>query len=139
MGVELIGDSSVYADAEMIAMVIEALYHAGLTDFQVSIGNLEYFKGICAEAGLDEETELTLRELISGKNYFGAEELLANRKVKEKDKEALLKTSDLFGSTDALEEARKAVNNERSNGWNRYTGCFVITAWKNMFLLTSLC
>ena len=114
MGVELIGDSSVYADAEMIAMVIEALYHAGLTDFQVSIGNLEYFKGICAEAGLDEETELTLRELISGKNYFGAEELLANRKVKEKDKEALLKTSDLFGSTDALEEARKAVNNERS-------------------------
>ncbi len=47
-------------------------------------------------------------------NYFGAEELLANRKVKEKDKEALLKTSDLFGSTDALEEARKAVNNERS-------------------------
>ena len=28
--------------------------------------------------------------------------------------EALFKTSDLFGSTDALEEARKAVNNERS-------------------------
>lgn len=114
MGVELIGDASVYADAEMIAMVIEALYHAGLTDFQVSIGNLEYFKGICAEAGLDEETELTLRELISGKNYFGAEELLANKKVKEKDKEVLLKTSDLFGSTEALEEARKAVNNDRS-------------------------
>ena len=114
MGVELIGDDSVYADAEMLAMMIEALYHAGLTDFQVSVGNLEYFKGICAEAGLDEETELTLRELISGKNYFGAEELLENRNVKEKDKKVLLKTSDLFGSTEALAEARKAVNNDRS-------------------------
>ncbi len=114
MGVELIGDDSVYADAEMIAMVIEALYHAGLTDFQVSIGNLEYFKGICAQAGLDEETELTLRELISGKNYFGAEELLAGKNVKEKDRAALLKTSDLFGSVEALEEARHAVNNKRS-------------------------
>lgn len=114
MGVELIGDDSVYADAEMIAMVIEALYHAGLTDFQVSVGNLEYFKGICAEAGLDEETELTLRELISGKNYFGAEALLADKKVREKDKAVLLKTSDLFGSTEALEEAGKAVNNDRS-------------------------
>lgn len=114
MGVELIGDGSVYADAEMLAMVIEALYHAGLTDFQMSVGNLEYFKGICAEAGLDEETELTLRELISGKNYFGAEELLENKNVREKDKKVLLKTGDLFGSTEALEEARKAVNNDRS-------------------------
>ncbi len=114
MGVELIGDDSIYADAEMIALMIEALRHAGLKDFQISVGNLEYFKGICAQAGLDEETELTLRELISGKNYFGAEELLADRKVALPDREILLKTSDLFGSVDALKEARQTVNNERS-------------------------
>ena len=114
MGAELVGDASVHADAEMIALTIEALLHAGLHDFQVSIGNLEYFKGICAEAGLDEETELTLRELISGKNYFGAEDLLIHKNVSLKDKELLLKTSDLFGSVEALEEAGKAVNNSRS-------------------------
>lgn len=114
MGAELIGDDSVYADAEMIAMMIESLLSAGLKDFQVSIGNLEYFKGICAQAGLDEDTELTLRELISGKNYFGAEDLLAQRNVNPKDRDVLLKTSDLFGSVDALEEAKKAVNNSRS-------------------------
>ena len=44
----------------------------GLKDFQLSVGNVEYFKGLCMEAGLDEETELELREFISGKNYFGA-------------------------------------------------------------------
>lgn len=114
MGAELIGDGSVQADAEMITMTIEALYHAGLTDFQVSIGNVEYFKGICAEAGLDEETESELRELISGKNYFGAEELLEHKNVKKREREILLKTSELYGSVDALEEAKKEIHNERS-------------------------
>lgn len=115
MGAELIGDASVQADAEMIAMTIESLYHAGLSDFQISIGNLEYFKGICAEAGLNEETELELREYISGKNYFGAEELLENANVEKKDKELLLKVSDLFGTVQILEDAKKAASNKRSN------------------------
>lgn len=114
MGAELIGDGSVQADAEMIAMTIEALYHAGLSDFQLSVGNLEYFKGICAEAGLDEETELELREFISGKNYFGAEELLDRVGVHKKDKELLLKVGDLFGTVSILEDAKKAVSNKRS-------------------------
>ncbi|MDE6388819.1 MAG: ATP phosphoribosyltransferase regulatory subunit [Lachnospiraceae bacterium] len=114
MGAELIGDDSVQADAEMIAMTIEALYHAGLSDFQISIGNLEYFKGICAEAGLDEETELDLREYISGKNYFGAEELLDSTHVSRKIKEQLLMVSDLFGTAAILNDAKKAVSNERS-------------------------
>ncbi len=114
MGAELIGDGSVQADAEMIAMTIEALYHAGLSDFQISVGNLEYFKGICDEAGLDEETELELREYISGKNYFGAEELLDRIHVNPKDKELLLKVSELFGTSATLEEAKKSVANRRS-------------------------
>ena len=114
MGAELIGDDSIQADAEMIALTIEALYHAGLSDFQISVGNLEYFKGICEEAGLDEETELELREFISGKNYFGAEELLERVGVNKKDKELLLRVSDLFGSVNILEDAKNAVSNKRS-------------------------
>ncbi len=114
MGAELIGDASVEADAEMAAMVIEALLATGLKDFQLSIGNVEFFKGICAEAGLDEETELELREYISGKNYFGAEELLIEREVGEKFREVILKVTDLYGSTDALAQAKALVFNERS-------------------------
>ena len=82
MGAELIGDSSTEADGEMAALVIEALLAAGLKDFQLSVGNVEYFKGLCMEAGLDEETELELREFISGKNYFGAEELLREKRCR---------------------------------------------------------
>ena len=114
MGAELIGDDSVYADAEMIAMTIESLYHAGLSDFQISIGNVEYFKGICEEAGLTEETEEQLRELISGKNFFGAEELLDGIHVKDTYKNALLKVSELFGGKEILAKASDLALNSRA-------------------------
>ncbi len=114
MGAELIGEGSVEADGEMAAMVIEGLLSTGLKDFQLSIGNVEYFKGICMEAGLDEETELELREFISGKNYFGAEDLLREKRVPGEYREALLQVTDLFGAYEALEQAKLLVHNERS-------------------------
>ena len=69
MGAELIGDPSVEADAEVISMVIEAPKSTGLTRFQVTIGEVDYFRGLCEEAGLDEDTEKELRSCISGKNF----------------------------------------------------------------------
>jgi len=114
MGAELMNDGSVEADGEMIAMAVEALSLAGLKEFQVSIGQVEYFKGICAQAGLSEETELELRDLISGKNIFGAEELLTEKGVPDQYKSMILKTSDCFGSVEVLSKAKELDLNERS-------------------------
>lgn len=114
MGAELMGDGSVEADGEMIAMMVEALLESGLKEFQVSIGQMEYFKGICEAAGLNEETEMELRELISGKNIFGAEELLAEKGVEESYSRILLKVTEHFGSALVLKEAGKLAGNPRS-------------------------
>lgn len=114
MGAELIGDPSVEADAEIISLVIKALLDTGLQRFQVSIGEVEYFRGLCEEAGLDEETEMDLRACISGKNYFAAQELLQERKVVEPYHSRLLKVADMFGDMCSLTDARAMVSNERS-------------------------
>ncbi len=114
MGAELIGDSTPEADGEMIAMVVESLLGAGLKDFQVSIGHMEYFKGICAQAGLDGQTENELRELISGKNIFGAEELLLGRGVPDSYTHMLLKVTEHFGSVKVIEKAKALAGNSRS-------------------------
>lgn len=114
MGAELINDTSVEADAEIISLVIEALKNTGLNRFQVSIGEVEYFKGICEEAGLDEETELDLRACISGKNYFAAQELLNERNVAEPYRSILLQVADMFGNMTSLSEAKALVRNQRS-------------------------
>lgn len=113
-GAELMNDGSVEADGEMIALVVEALLNTGLKEFQVSIGQVDYFKGICTQAGLDEETELELREFISGKNIFGAEELLTLKGIDTQYKNMLLKVTDFFGSVDTLTKAKEAVSNQQS-------------------------
>lgn len=114
MGVELFNDGSVFADAEMIALAVETMKTAGLKEFQISVGNIEFFKGICQEIGLTEEDELTLREYISMKNYFGAEEFLVSVGVKKEQADVVLKATDAFGNADFLEEAKNLVHNERS-------------------------
>jgi ATP phosphoribosyltransferase regulatory subunit len=75
-GVELIGDGSVGADAEILAMVVDSLRASGLKEFQISVGHAQFFRGLLDEAGLDEEAEEALRELLSNKNFFGVEEFL---------------------------------------------------------------
>ena len=114
MGAELVGDASVEADAEMISLVVKALLNVGLKQFQITIGQVEYFKGLCEEAGLDEETELELRAYVSGKNYFAAQELLLERGVKEPYQGRLLKVADMFGDMCSLKEAGEMVSNQRS-------------------------
>ena len=90
MGVELLNDDSAMADAEIIAMTVKVMLDAGLTDFQISIGHVGFFQALAEEAALAEDVLNELKELISIKNHFGAEELLAKQNLRS----CLLYTSD---------------------------------------------
>ena len=105
LGAELIGDGSVEADAELIALVAESLLKTGLTEFQVSIGHVDFFKSLLRESRLSEETEAALRELISNKNIYGVRELLDPLPIWLGLKEAFAAVPDLFGSVEILEKA----------------------------------
>ncbi len=76
LGAELIGDNSVAADAEILALVVDLLKTAGLTEFQIGVGHVDFFRGLVMEAKLEDEMEQELVELISNKNFFGVEELV---------------------------------------------------------------
>ncbi|MCC8163019.1 MAG: ATP phosphoribosyltransferase regulatory subunit, partial [Lachnospiraceae bacterium] len=111
LGAELMGDASIDADAEIIALVIESLLSAGLTEFQVSVGHIAYFKSFLMEAGIGQEDELALRELISNKNYFGVEEFVANLDLDDAVRRAFIRLPYLYGTSEVFEEAKSlAVN-----------------------------
>ena len=114
MGAELMNDASAEADGEMIAMLIESLIAAGLTDFQISVGNVEYFKGVCEYLGIDSEMEMTLRDEISGKNYFAAEDLLKNEGFKREDRDLFLRFRDFMETAEDLEKAADTAPGERA-------------------------
>ena len=113
-GAELMNDASVYADAEMIAMLVQALRSTGLSEFLISVGNVEYFKGICEAVSLDEETEETLRDYISGKNFFAAEDLLRSRGVDKRYQDLFLSITSIMKDAGELSRAAGEAPNERS-------------------------
>lgn len=113
-GAELMNDASVYADAEMIAMLVQALRSTGLSEFLISVGNVEYFKGICEAVSLDEETEETLRDHISGKNFFAAEDLLRSRGVDKRYQDLFLSITSIMKDAGELSRAASEAPNERS-------------------------
>ena len=113
-GVELIGDDSSDGDAERIALVIDALKATGLKEFQVELGQVEFYRGLVEEAGIDEDTQELLRELIENKNFFGVEELLTEQTMPEEQKQIFLKLPELFGDMEQIRLARTMTSNQRA-------------------------
>ncbi len=111
LGAELMGEESVSADVELLSVLVEALKAAGLEEFQVSVGQVEFFKALLKEAGIGSEAEESLRRLISDKNRFAAEELLAGYELSPKLRETFLEMATLSGSAEALEKARALTDN----------------------------
>ncbi|MCI9379947.1 MAG: ATP phosphoribosyltransferase regulatory subunit [Dorea sp.] len=113
MGAELMGDSSVEADAEMLALVIESLLTIGLKEFQLSVGNVDFFQSLIEDACLDEDAEERVRELINNRNFFGVEEFLDSIQVKRSSKEAFAALNDLVGGVSILSQAKNIAPNSK--------------------------
>lgn len=106
LGAELIGDDTVDADAEMIAMAIDALKSSGLQDFQISVGHVEFFRGLMEAAGLSEEQEEVIRELIANKNFFGVEEEISDCSMNQNLKELFGMLGTIYDNAASFEEAK---------------------------------
>ena len=65
MGAELLGDDSVEADAEMLALVIESMLTIGLKEFQLTVSNVDFLQSLIEDADLDEDARERVRELIT--------------------------------------------------------------------------
>lgn len=114
MGAELINEDSSFGDAEIIAMMIDCLKAAGLKEFRVDIGQVDFYKGLVEEAGLSKEQEGELRQYIDNKNSFGVEKVLKKLRLKESSYEALSGFMDLYGDRDVLERAKTITSNKRA-------------------------
>ena len=114
IGSELINDDSSAADAETIACIIDSLKASGLDDFMIEIGEVDYFKGIIEDAGIDEDTENTIRDFIQIKNFFGLSEYLSRLDIDEKIKNSLNSMSSMFGGPEILDKALETTENKRA-------------------------
>ena len=105
IGAELIGESAVDADAEIIAMATSMLLASGLKEFQISIGNVGFYESLVEEARIDDQTKEKLRLLIHNHNPFGVEQLLSGFSMDPKIRTILTQLTSLNGTDDMLDRA----------------------------------
>lgn len=77
-GVEFIGTKGTKADAEIIALAVEALETAGLRGFQIGLGHMEITKGLLKQLnGADNaERVMKIKQALSQKSYVELAKLL---------------------------------------------------------------
>ena len=143
MGAEMINDTTTDADAEMVAMLIQSRQVSGLTEFQVEIGQVDFFNGLVEEAGFNEQETDELRTLIEQKNYFGVEEMLSAKDLPEQLKQALLSMPKLFeASARSMRQRLLQIMIRRSAQYIVLKSCirFLLpTDWKTILLLILVC
>ena len=113
IGAELYNDPTKEADAKIISLMIRCMISLGLHNFVISLGNVEFFKGICEEYGINEDSEMTLLKLISVKNYYAAEEFLKDMTISDEIKELIVHISELYSTYDNLKSLLLKISNKR--------------------------
>lgn len=82
-GAELIGDGSVEADAEMLALSAQLLKTAGLKEFQLSVGHADFLRGLFEAANLEEDVMEEIRNLLLNRNLYGVQEVIEHHVADE--------------------------------------------------------
>lgn len=106
-GVELLGDKSPQSDAEIIVLAIQALLKSGLDEFQIDIGQTDFFKGITEEAGLKPIQEENLRVFIDTKDTIGIQNFVEGSYMSNEIKQLILNLPEFFGSIEAIDRANE--------------------------------
>lgn len=112
-GIELLGVEGPEGDAEVISTAIECFLDLGLKDFQIDIGQVEFFKGLIEEIGLDHQDNEQLRLLIEQKNPIALESFLDRFSLDEELKAILLDLPKMYGGMDILEKGAFVTKNHR--------------------------
>lgn len=113
-GIELVGSSEPIADAEVVAIAIEALLRLGINDFQIHLGQSAFFRGIAEETQLLDAEISDIKELLDRKDRQTLERFLSGLDLSSEQRPAILACLDLCGGEDVLDRAYALVQNRTS-------------------------
>ncbi|MDD4796231.1 MAG: ATP phosphoribosyltransferase regulatory subunit [Eubacteriales bacterium] len=123
LGVEWMGQTDPQVDAELVALAVTTLQNIGLTDFQMEIGQVEFFKGLMEEAGFSPRQAEQVRLQVESKNALAIELLMQSAKAEAGLMNTIRELPALYGGVEVLDKAwemsrnprcRAALNNIRS-------------------------
>ncbi len=101
-GLEVIGGTPIYNEAEIIAMANEVLSKLNINNYEVAIGHLGIIKGVLNHLNISGEKQTEIISSIDKEDYQLLDEILTSCDVSDKYKEIISKIIEVNGSRDDL-------------------------------------
>ncbi len=105
VGAELYGHAGIESDVEILCLMMETFSKAGVADVFVDIGHVGIFSGLAEQAGLNEEQEAALFEMLQRKAIPEIADFLNDLEISENDRTMLSSLAELHGGDACLQQA----------------------------------
>ncbi|HEY5388097.1 MAG TPA: ATP phosphoribosyltransferase regulatory subunit, partial [Thermoleophilia bacterium] len=106
-GVEFVGASGPAADAEVVAVMVEALEDAGLPSFAVGVGTVAVLRALLAGSGRDQAWQASVMRAAHERNLVEIDRLAGDPALGAATAEALRAVPRLRGGVEAIERCRE--------------------------------
>lgn len=106
VGAELYGHAGVESDVEIIRLMLATFDVAGVNDVYLDLGNVDIFRNLIKQAGLNAEHEHQLFDLMQRKAIPEIEQLLDTLKLEKSLSTMLVALTELNGDASVLKQAR---------------------------------
>ena len=110
MGVELIGDDSVYADAEMIITASEFVQELGIDSYRLTVGHAGLLQSILTQLTQSEEQVKELRKLLVEKNMVGFEDTVRTFGLSNEDEQRFIEFIGQASNVQSIQQLRPFID-----------------------------
>lgn len=111
-GVELVGDDSPDADAEVVALAVASLQAAGVKSFKIALGHVGFLNGLLEEAMPGrEDIRDVLKDGLLHRDFVGYRETLAGLALEERQRDELEGILRLRGGKEICRQALELSEN----------------------------
>jgi len=110
VGAELYGHAGVESEVEIIRLMLQTFAAMEIDDVYLDIGNVDIYRGLAKQAGLSEEVESQLFEMLQRKAVTEISELLATLDIDDSMKSMFAALPLLNGDKSVIAKARKVLS-----------------------------
>ncbi|MGN1321577.1 MAG: histidine--tRNA ligase [Methanosphaera sp.] len=108
-GIEVIGGTPIYNEAEIIAMANDALSKINIQNYEIAIGHLGIIKGVLSKINIPSEIQTQIIASIDKEDYELLDKLLTDNNVTEEYKTIINDLINVKGSREDLEAFKSTL------------------------------
>lgn len=109
VGAELYGHAGVESDVEILDLMLSTFESAGVKDICLDIGNVDIYKNLAKQAGLTEDDEIHLFELLQQKAVTEIKQLVSSLSVDANLAKMIMQLAELNGDLSIIDRASEQL------------------------------